>query len=345
MFLRRQYKYFNTQIIKRNINILSLEYSCDDSCVSILTEKGDILFNKKITSSHVSEAGGVIPIKAIIHHQKTLPLLVQTALKETKLTIGKEINMICATRGPGLAGSLCTGYQFSKGLAVAHPNVKFIGVHHMLGHLLISTLEFPELLEKPFLSLLVSGGHTQLVLTEDVLTHDILVDLKEKSAIGDSLDKCGRLLGFKGEMIAKEMESFIQKQNLPLNDSDYYKKLTKTDFPFKFPLNAASNNSDVAFSFSGQITQLKQYLDKQNIIIKNLSSKKKAEIAYQVQYLHFYHLIKKIKQLYTIRPELNDYPLVLSGGVAANMFLRQFFKKEINSTTVSYTHLTLPTKA
>ncbi|XBW36290.1 hypothetical protein QEN19_001879 [Hanseniaspora menglaensis] len=331
MYIRHNIETAKSFLFKRNVNILALEYSCDDSCVSILNDQGAILFNKKITSSHVCESGGVIPIKAIHHHQKTLPVLVQTALKETNMTIGRDITMICATRGPGLAGSLCTGYQFSKGLAVAHTNVKFQGVHHMLGHLLMSSLEFPNILQKPFLSLLVSGGHTQLVLSESVIKHDILIDLKEKSAIGDSLDKCGRMLGFRGDMIAKEMEAFLKKNDLPLEDPMYYKQLTKTKFSFKFPLNAPSNNADIAFSFSGQISQLKQFLEREKIDLDHLDCQKKAELVYQVQYLHFYHLIKKLKQLFELRPDISNYPLVISGGVAANTFLRKYLQKEFKT--------------
>lgn len=321
----------NNFVCKRFIKVLALEYSCDDSCVAILSSTGDILFNKKTTSRHVSEAGGVIPIKAINHHQKSLPGLVKAALEQTNMKLGKDITMICATRGPGLAGSLCAGYQFSKGLAVAHDNMKFVGVHHMLGHLLMITMEFEDLLNRSFLSLLVSGGHTQLVLSHDALKHDILIDLKEKRAIGDSLDKCGRLLGFKGNMIAKEMEDFISKQNLPLDDPEYKKSLLKSKFPFKFPLSSPKNSKDMAFSFSGQITQLKHYLEREKLEVEHLSAKSKAELAFQIQYLHFFHIIKKIKQLFAARPELAQLPIVISGGVASNSFLREYFREEFIS--------------
>lgn len=228
MALLNRWKSCINILSKKNYKVLALESSCDDSCVAILTDKGEVLYNRKKSLSDVVESGGVKPDLATIHHLETIPVMVQEALKETNSRVdGEDIKMVCVTRGPGMPTCLTASYQFAKGLAVANPKLKFVGVHHMLGHLLTSSMEYPELLESPFLSLLVSGGHTQLVLTENITKHEILIDIEEQKAVGDSLDKCGRLMKFKGNMIAKEVEAFIQSQNLPLHDAKYYKNLVE----------------------------------------------------------------------------------------------------------------------
>lgn len=105
-----------------------------------------------------------------------------------------------------MPGSLSGGLDFAKGLAVAW-NKPFIGVHHMLGHLLIPRMAnngtAPQF---PFISLLASGGHTILILSQSVDNHEIICDTIDV-AIGDSLDKCAREIGMKGTMIAREMEA------------------------------------------------------------------------------------------------------------------------------------------
>ncbi|KAF0278694.1 hypothetical protein FOG50_00502 [Hanseniaspora uvarum] len=317
---------------KRQYKVLAMESSCDDSCVSIISDKGEVLYNKKETLADVIKSGGVQPNLATVHHLATIPILVQDALSKTNSKLdGEDIKMICVTRGPGMPTCLTASYQFAKGLAVANPKLKFVGVHHMLGHLLTSSMEFPELLEKPFLSLLVSGGHTQLVLTENITKHTILIDMEGQKAVGDSLDKCARLLKFKGDMIAKEMELFIQSQNLPLDDPKYFKELARASNPFTKPLAKGENVYAKKFCFSGLDSQLRSHINKKVIKVDELTDFEKAEWAYRIQHVHFQHIMDKIKLQFAETPELEKLPLVISGGVSANMYLRGYCQRQLNN--------------
>lgn len=317
---------------KRQFKILALESSCDDSCVSIMTDKGEILYNRKESLPDVIETGGVRPNLATIHHLQTMPKLVQEALKETNSKLdGEDIKMVCVTRGPGMPTCLTASYQLAKGLVVTNPKVKFIGVHHMLGHLLTSSMEYPELLEKPFLSLLVSGGHTQLVLTESITKHKILINMESQKAIGESLDKCARHLKFKGTMIAKEMEKFIKSQNLPFKDPEYYKHLVRTTNPFTKPLSRGHRVHIKEFCFTGLESQLKGAIEKGVLKLDKLSDRERAEWAYRIQHVHFQHVLDKIKLQFEETPELATLPLVISGGVSANMYLRGYCERQLEN--------------
>ncbi|CAI8504602.1 unnamed protein product [Hanseniaspora opuntiae] len=317
---------------ERKYKVLALESSCDDSCVAILTDKGEVLYNKKKSLADVAESGGVKPDLATLHHLESIPVMVQEALKITNSKVdGEDIKMVCVTRGPGMPTCLTASYQFAKGLAVASPKLKFLGVHHMLGHLLTSSMEYPELLEKPFLSLLVSGGHTQLVLTENISKHEILIDMEGQKAVGDSLDKCGRLMKFKGNMIAKEVEAFIQSQNLPLHDAKYYKNLVRTSNPFTKPLSKRENAQKIKFCFSGIDSQLRSHIESKTINIDELTDYEKAEWAFRIQHVHFQHILDKIKLQFLRNPELKDLPLVVSGGVSANLYLRGYCERQLEN--------------
>lgn len=316
----------------RKYKILALESSCDDSCVAILTDKGDVLYNMKKSLTDVVESGGVRPDLATVHHLESIPLMVEEALKATNSRVdGEDIKMVCVTRGPGMPTCLTASYQFAKGLAVACPKLKFIGVHHMLGHLLTSSVEYPELLEKPFLSLLVSGGHTQLVLTKNILKHEILIDMEGQKAVGDSLDKCGRLMKFKGNMIAKEVEAFIQSQKLPLHDAKYYKNLVRTSNPFTKPLSKGENAQKIKFCFSGIDSQLRSHIESERMNIEEMTDYEKAEWAYRIQHVHFQHILDKIKLKLLKTPELENLPLVVSGGVSANLYLRGYCERQLKN--------------
>lgn len=332
MALLNRWKSCINILSRKNYKVLALESSCDDSCVAILTDKGEVLYNRKKSLSDVVESGGVKPDLATIHHLETIPVMVQEALKETNSRVdGEDIKMVCVTRGPGMPTCLTASYQFAKGLAVANPKLKFVGVHHMLGHLLTSSMEYPELLESPFLSLLVSGGHTQLVLTENITKHEILIDIEEQKAVGDSLDKCGRLMKFKGNMIAKEVEAFIQSQNLPLYDAKYYKNLVRTSNPFQKPLAKGKNAHAIKFGFSGIDSQVRSHIESKSINIEDISDYEKAEWAYRIQHVHFQHILDKIKLQFLKRPELENLPLVVSGGVSANLYLRGYCERQLKN--------------
>ena len=147
-----------------DITILGIESSCDDTSAAVI--RNNLLLSNVIASQAVHiKYGGVIPELASRAHQQNIIPVVDTALREAGLTVG-EIDAIAFTRGPGLLGSLLVGVSFAKGLSVAH-DIPMVEVNHLQGHILSHFIDLPdrELPHPgfPFLCLLVSGGHTQIV--------------------------------------------------------------------------------------------------------------------------------------------------------------------------------------
>lgn len=313
---------FRYTVLRRWYKVLAIETSCDDTCVAILDRKSPIeppntIVHLKETLNSAS-VGGIIPTRAHLHHQQYIGPVVHRALQLAGVA---NVDLVCVTRGPGMPGSLSGGLDFAKGLAVAWKK-PYVGVHHMLGHLLVARMlnngRNPSF---PFVSLLVSGGHTIFVLSRSCIDHEILCDTLD-IAVGDSLDKCGREIGIRGNMIAKEMESFIKQAPL------------RVDIPMRLPnpLKNKSTRVDIqAFSFAPFITALKSNLT------KPLSEYKEDEvrsIAYQTQEAIFYHLVTKLKLVIRLNREKFEgvSSFVLSGGVGANARLRNLLEIELHDT-------------
>ncbi|CDO93712.1 unnamed protein product [Kluyveromyces dobzhanskii CBS 2104] len=321
-------------ISRRTYRILSIETSCDDSCVAILdrrdqSKRAEVLCHIKSTLNSVN-FGGVIPTRAHEHHQKNLASIVKKAL----VTSGSQnsIDVVCATRGPGMPGSLSVGLDFGKALSVAWDK-PFIGVHHMLGHLLVPRLETNgKTPQYPFVTLLVSGGHTMLVLSTAVDKHEILCDTID-IAIGDSLDKTARELGVKGNMIAKEMESFINEEDVNvLRAGDTQLKPMKLPTPLK---NQNGRMNMQAFSFSPFLTAVRTHLSQP---IDDYTVEQRRCMAYQVQESIFSHLITKINLVLKLNAKKLSAVkhFVCSGGVGANMRLRDRLETELNGDFQSF---------
>ncbi|SCU97000.1 LAFA_0G09230g1_1 [Lachancea sp. 'fantastica'] len=311
------------QKLSRAYKVLAIETSCDDTCVAILDRKSSgeapqLLTHLKDTLDS-GQDGGIIPTRAHLHHQRKIGPLVQKALATTGSLGG--IDLVCVTRGPGMPGSLSGGLDFAKGLAVAW-NKPMIGVHHMLGHLLVPRMRHngakPHF---PFVSLLVSGGHTLVVLSRSLDEHEILCDTID-IAIGDSLDKCAREIGIRGIMIAKCMESFI---NEDLGDA------CSGAFPMILPSPLRNQNGRMnvqKFSFAPFLTAVRQNLQKD---IQLYTDRERRSMAYQIQESLFDHLVTKLKLVIRMRPDIfkDIRQLVCSGGVGANKRLQQKLQIEL----------------
>lgn len=177
------------------ITILGIESSCDDTSAAVLRDT--TLLSSVIASQAVHEKyGGVIPELASRAHQQNIVPVVDTALKEAGITPDK-IDAIAFTRGPGLLGSLLVGTSFAKGLAIAH-NIPMVEVNHLHGHILSHFVDMPDRAlphpDFPFLCLLVSGGHTQIVKVDSPFEMHI-VGTTIDDAAGEALDKCAKVMG------------------------------------------------------------------------------------------------------------------------------------------------------
>ncbi|CCH59542.1 hypothetical protein TBLA_0B07240 [Henningerozyma blattae CBS 6284] len=306
----------------RSYNVLAIETSCDDTCVALLnrnkqTASTQIIAQERITLDSVAD-GGIIPTKAHTHHQKYLADMVNLILQ--KIPLDNKLDLVCATRGPGMPGSLAVGLDFAKGLAVGR-GVPLVGVHHMLGHLLVSRLKNESSLNFPFATLLVSGGHTQLVVSKSVEEHKVICNTLDIAA-GDALDKCARELGLKGNMLAQEMEQLARLQPGNSQRSD-------EDFQFPNPLLTWDKKLD-GFSFSPFVSVLKKQLDAVGPCDINITS----QAAKKVQLAVFNHIITRMKRsIINHKQDLeNINQLVCAGGVACNQTLRTMLANELNAT-------------
>lgn len=308
--------------------MLAIESSCDDSSVCLIDRQpGNAKLVDHATESLDSSAvGGIVPTDAKTHHQGHIAPLVQHMLHKNGL---QNVDLVCATRGPGMMGSLSAGFNVAKGLSVAW-NVPLVGVHHMLGHLLtprfFSNGQSPKY---PFVSLLASGGHTMLVLSKGILDHQVLANTVD-IAIGDMLDKCAREMGLKGNMLGKELEKLTQLDT-PV----------PTDFPanLKFPnplYNQQGRVNMPAFSFAPFISAVKRASKVHfNDQLDQIPHDAKVEFGRQIQGAIFHHLATKVRLAINQAYDRNDIDLekpldfVAAGGVASNETLRQTLAKSL----------------
>ena len=177
------------------ITILGIESSCDDTSAAVLRDT--YLLSNVMASQEVHRRyGGVIPELASRAHQQNILPVVSEALRMAGVTM-EEVDAIAFTRGPGLLGSLLVGTSFTKGLAVA-TGKPIIEVNHLQGHILSHFVKVEgrdnRAPEFPFLCLLVSGGHTQIVRVDDPLHFEILGHTID-DAVGEAFDKCAKLMG------------------------------------------------------------------------------------------------------------------------------------------------------
>ena len=282
------------------MRILGIETSCDETGVAIYDEEKGLIANQLHTQIALhADYGGVVPELASRDHIRKLAPLLQAALQEANLT-AKDIDGIAYTSGPGLVGALLVGSTVARSLAYAW-NIPAIGVHHMEGHLLAPMLEEnpPHF---PFVALLVSGGHTQLVRVDGVGRYELLGESIDDAA-GEAFDKTAKLLGLDypgGAALAR----------LAL-------KGTPNRFAFPRPMTVRPG---LDFSFSGLKTFAANTLHQVMQEEGELTEQSKADIAYAFQEAVVDTLAIKCKRALK---QTGLKRLVIAGGVSANKQLRQ----------------------
>lgn len=292
--------------------ILAVESSCDETAVAILRNHQEVLSN--VVSSQIKDHqvyGGVIPELASRLHLDNIDVVFNEALKQANMTIN-DIDLIAIVNTPGLVGALHVGVVFAKTLAQIN-NIPILPVNHLYGHIYANSLitEF----EFPLLALVVSGGHTELIMMRDHLDFKLLGSTKD-DAIGECYDKVSRVmdLGYPGGPI---IDKLAQEGN------DIY------DFP------RALDDNTYNFSYSGLKSAVINKLNQFNM--KNTDFNK-ADVAKSFQEAATDILVKK--SLRAIK-EYNIMHFVLAGGVAANSRLREKFEIIFNEEQLD-TKLTLP---
>ena len=282
------------------MRILGIETSCDETGVAIYDEEKGLIANQLHTQIALhADYGGVVPELASRDHIRKLAPLLQAALQEAHLT-AKDIDGIAYTSGPGLVGALLVGSTVARSLAYAW-NIPAIGVHHMEGHLLAPMLEEnpPHF---PFVALLVSGGHTQLVRVDGVGRYELLGESIDDAA-GEAFDKTAKLLGLDypgGAALAR-----LALKGMP------------NRFAFPRPM---TDRPGLDFSFSGLKTFAANTLHQVMQEEGELTEQSKADIAYAFQEAVVDTLAIKCKRALK---QTGLKRLVIAGGVSANKQLRQ----------------------
>ncbi|CDX04193.1 Metalloendopeptidase, glycoprotease [Desulfitobacterium hafniense] len=281
----------------KDINILGIETSCDETSAAVLRNGCELLSH--IISSQIKthqKYGGVVPEVASREHILHLQSVVEQALEEAKMGFG-DLAGIAVTYGPGLVGSLLVGVAGAKAMAYA-AGIPLLGVNHLEGHIYANFLHNPEL-EFPLLALLVSGGHSHLVYFEGHGKYQVLGQTRDDAA-GEALDKVARTLG-----LGYPGGPYIQKIALEGNPRAY-------EFP-----RAMLEPGSLDFSFSGVKSAVLNTLNSARMKGETV---KAADVAASFQEAIVDVLVRKT----LLALEKTKAPtLVLAGGVAANTLLRE----------------------
>ena len=290
------------------MKILGIETSCDETGVAIYDEEKGLIANQLYSQIEMhADYGGVVPELASRDHiRKTVPLI-EAALKEANLT-ACDIDGVAYTAGPGLVGALLVGATIARSLAYAW-NVPALGIHHMEGHLLAPMLEeVPP--EFPFVALLISGGHTQLVKVDGVGQYELLGESIDDAA-GEAFDKTGKLLGL--DYPAGVAVSKLAEQG------------TLNRFVFPRPM---TDRPGLDFSFSGLKTFAANTINANLDENGKLDEQTRCDIAHAFQQAVVDTIIIKCKRALQ---QTGYKRLVMAGGVSANKQLRADLAEMIKS--------------
>ncbi|KAI0644366.1 peptidase M22 glycoprotease [Trametes meyenii] len=299
---------------RRHFTVLALESSADDTCAAVVTSDRQILSNVVVNQqAFLEEYGGIHPFVALHAHQRNMPGAVQRALREANLTVN-EIDGIAFTRGPGIPGCLSVCGNAARSLAAAL-NKPLVGVHHMQAHALTPLLTSPpaDRPEFPFLTILVSGGHTLLLLATSPTAFRILATTLDES-IGNAFDKVARMLGvpFGGTAPGAALERFCAGENSEGNGEE--EEVPEIRMPRPMP-------GRLAFSYTGLHSTVERFLDARR---GTLDTRTRLGLARSFQRAAVAQLEEKLvlgMRLCT-KEGVRVRSLVVSGGVASNRYLR-----------------------
>eukprot|EP00640_Fibrocapsa_japonica_P001671 CAMPEP_0113937604 /NCGR_PEP_ID=MMETSP1339-20121228/4192_1 /TAXON_ID=94617 /ORGANISM="Fibrocapsa japonica" /LENGTH=485 /DNA_ID=CAMNT_0000940437 /DNA_START=108 /DNA_END=1568 /DNA_ORIENTATION=- /assembly_acc=CAM_ASM_000762 len=314
--------------LTKPFTVLGIETSCDDTGVAVVRSDGAILGEAVVGQADIhAEWGGVVPNLAMDAHKSAIQSTVQLALERAGLKSPADVDAIGVTVGPGLEVCLRVGAGAAKALALEH-RLPFVGVHHLEAHCLMARIpssplvpptpyqDQKELVEDelvyPFLALLVSGGHCQLLLVEGAGRYSVVGGTLD-DALGEAYDKAARLLGISvgigGGPVLEALARGGDPESVPMTVPMLQRK--GCDFSFAGLKNAfrmAANNK--AAEFNVEDASL-------------LEEPVKADLAASFQHTAIKHLEHRLKRAMQICEDRNIYNLAIVGGVAANQEIRE----------------------
>lgn len=295
---------------QKNVMILAIETSCDETAASVVKNGREVLSNLISSQIELHKLyGGVVPEIASRKHIEKINQVIEEALSEAKVTLD-DIDAIGVTYGPGLVGALLVGVAEAKAIAYAK-NLPLVGVHHIEGHISANFIENKEL-EPPFVCLVVSGGHTHLVCVKDYGKYEIIGRTRDDAA-GEAFDKVARAIGLGypgGPKIDK-----LSKEGNP--DAIVFPKAHINDAPYDF-------------SFSGVKSAVLNYINGCKMKGEDYN---RADIAASFQKAVTDVLVENAMRAVK---EYGIFKFAIAGGVASNSTLRAAMKKACEERNVEF---------
>jgi len=292
-----------------NTYILGIESSCDDTSAAILKDTfvlSNIIANQDVHKKY----GGVVPELASRAHQKNIIPVIEQALKDANIN-KKQLHAIAFTNGPGLLGSLLVGTSFAKAFALAS-NIPLIEVDHLQAHILAHFVQEENKIKPvptfPFLCLIISGGHTQIVKVDDYFTMAVIGKTIDDAA-GEAFDKSAKILG------------------LPYPGGPLIDKYAQTGNPEKFKF-ATPSVPNLNFSFSGLKTSILYFIQKETIKKSDFIETYKTDLCASIQKTITEILIQKLEKAVK---KTGIKQVAIAGGVSANSSIRKALLEKQNT--------------
>lgn len=287
---------------------LAIESSCDETAAAVLLEGRQVLSN--IISSQIDIHklyGGVVPEIASRHHLNNINAVVDQAMEEAEISM-EDVDMIGVTYGPGLVGALLIGLATAKAYALAAEK-PLIGVHHIQGHICANYIEHKEL-EPPFMALVISGGHTNIVEVTDYNKCSVLGGTRDDAA-GEAYDKVARVLG-------------LGYPGGPLID-----KIAKEGNPHAVEFKRVFlEKGSLDFSFSGIKTGVLNYINSEKQAGRQINT---ADVAASFQAAVLEVIVTKTVKAAV---DMGKDKIVMAGGVASNSRLREMLREECDKKKI-----------
>ncbi len=296
--------------MKKDILILAIESSCDETAASVTKNGRQILSNVIFSQIELHKLyGGVVPEIASRKHIEKINQVIDQALEQANVTLD-DLDAIAVTYGPGLVGALLVGVSAAKAIAFAK-DLPLIGVHHIEGHISANYIEHAEL-EPPFISLVVSGGHTHLVLVESYGSYEIIGKTRDDAA-GEAFDKVARAIGL-GYPGGPKIDALSKQGNA---DAITFTK-------------AKVKDAEYDFSFSGLKSAVLNYINScqmkgEEIIKEDIA----ASFQKSVVDVLLEHALKAVKEKGLMK-------LAIAGGVASNGTLRKTFEEACKKEGIDF---------
>lgn len=294
--------------MKSDVYILGIETSCDETAASIVKNGSEIISN--VVASQIESQkrfGGVVPEIASRHHVEEITVVIEQALAEAEM-VPSDLSAVAVTEGPGLVGALLIGINAAKAFAFAN-GLPLIGVHHIAGHIYANQLIQP--MEFPLLAMIVSGGHTEMIIMREHGSFEVIGETRDDAA-GEAYDKVARVLG------------------LPYPGGPHIDRLAlASKTAVEFPIAWLEKNS-YDFSFSGlksSVINYKHNLEQRDGVID------KGAIA-----AGFQNSIVEVLTVKGLRAakENNVRQVIAAGGVAANKGLRHSLEQAFVEVNIPF---------